>query len=238
MHGFWLLLASSTTSLAISTLCSICLPCIKADCLSSIMDGSTFFNLLASNLATILYIHPISEIGQNSLRFCGSATFGIKAIKDALQPLGKIPLMENSSKNRIISGLMTCRNSLINLKFNPSGPGHLSFPQSPTAFCISSSLKYQAEPMSVILLVCESQSLGSTFVLSCWCFSPPPSRTRLELLHTVVVVAHLHHCHVLHWTPLLYLQLHVLCFSLILSHISNVDIQFQATNNNIIQLPF
>ena len=80
IHGFWLLLASSTTSFAITALCSKCLPSMNADWPSSIMNDITFFNLLASNLATILYMHPMSEMGLYSSNDCGLTTLGIKTM--------------------------------------------------------------------------------------------------------------------------------------------------------------
>ena len=45
----------------------------------------------------------------------------------------------DSAMNLLMSGLMSSQKCLINLKFSPSGPGHLSLPQSHTAVLISSS---------------------------------------------------------------------------------------------------
>ena len=43
-------------------------------------------------------------------RFCGSFSFGIKVIKDALLPLGNTPFAWNSSKNLLKSGFSTSKN--------------------------------------------------------------------------------------------------------------------------------
>ena len=64
---------------------------------------------------------------------------GIRAMKDALLPLGNMPLMKNSSKNLMKSGFRISQNCLIKLKFKPSGPGLLSPPQAQTADLISTS---------------------------------------------------------------------------------------------------
>ena len=64
---------------------------------------------------------------------------GIRAMKDALLPLGNLPFMKNSSINLIKSGFKISQNCLIKLKFNPSGPGLLSPPQAQTADLISTS---------------------------------------------------------------------------------------------------
>ena len=59
----------------------------------SIMVDTTFFNLLDNSLATILFMHPINEIGLYSLRLRGSMTLGTKAKNDTLLPFGKTPLI-------------------------------------------------------------------------------------------------------------------------------------------------
>ena len=64
---------------------------------------------------------------------------GIRAMKDALLPLGNMPLMKNSSKNLMKSGFRISQNCLIKLKFKPSGSGLLSPPQAHTADFISTS---------------------------------------------------------------------------------------------------
>ena len=61
-------------------------------------------------------------------------------MKEALAPLGMIPLAWNSSIKRRTSDFIVIQKSLINLKLRPSGPGLLSPLQSQTAFLTSSSL--------------------------------------------------------------------------------------------------
>ena len=61
-------------------------------------------------------------------------------MKEALAPLGMIPLAWNSSIKRRTSDFIVIQKSLINLKLRPSGPGLLPPLQSQTAFLTSSSL--------------------------------------------------------------------------------------------------
>ena len=87
------LLRSSTTSLVISTLSKIHLPFRKANWLSSITAGSTFFNLPAKTFDMILYKTPTSEMGLYYSSLKGSLTLGIKAMNEALQPFGIDPVI-------------------------------------------------------------------------------------------------------------------------------------------------
>jgi len=82
----------------------------------------------------------------------------MSAMKDALQPFGRDPVVGKSCTAAITSALSTSQQLLMKLKLNPSGPGLFDPPQSHTASFTSSSEKLT----TIFLLTSDGKDLTST----------------------------------------------------------------------------